>query len=98
MVLIKLEKLLPKSIRQAGLTAKVSAALLTERYSQVVQEIFGQKIINKVRPLYVRNGTLTVACLNSVISQELKFKENEILKRIHGNTQEKIIARIRYIL
>lgn len=90
------KKLLQKSLQKAGITKQVQASLVLEDYTHAISEIFGKAIEDKARPIHLKEGVLSVACISSVVAQELKFKEQEILEKI--NSEGKIVDRVRYVL
>ena len=98
MSFIKLDKLLDKTIKKSGISEKVQAALLLDEFDGIVKEIFGHKITNKVKPLYVKNKILTIACLSSIVAQEIKFKEERIVDELNKKATSHSIDRLRYIV
>lgn len=97
MTFIKLEHLIPKALQNAGIASKVASAVVLDRFNNVIIEIFGRSILKKIRPLYLKDQILTVACLNSVVAQELRFREEEILIRLNNGPEPSRISRIRII-
>ena len=97
MSFIPLKNLIPKALQNAGIASKVASAVILDRFNNVIIEIFGRSILKKIRPLYLKDQILTVACLNSVVAQELRFREEEILSRLNNGPEPTRISRIRII-
>lgn len=96
---IKLNKLLDKSIKKAGLEKQVVSASILEKFSKVAEEIFGKGITeDKIRPLYLKNNTLTVACLSATMAQELKSHEQEILEKVNKENIGEKVERLRFLV
>jgi len=98
MSLTPLNNLLGRSLKKAGIARQVASAMVLGEYSKIIDRIFGEEISKKIKPLYVKDKVLTVACLHSVLAQELKFKEREILHEINHGSNFSIIESIRYLL
>lgn len=93
-----IKKLLNTSIKKSGLEDKVQAALVLEVCEKVLSDMFGQKIENKAKPIYLKNNELVIAVLSSVISQELKLRENEIIKIINQELKKEIVKRLKFLV
>ena len=98
MTIHHIKALLPKSIRQAGIEPQVRGAQVIERFHEVVLETMGEAITKKVKAQYVKNGTLTVAVLSSVVGQELKLREREILQKINSGSKSSTVERLRFLV
>ncbi|RJR31618.1 DUF721 domain-containing protein [Candidatus Parcubacteria bacterium] len=93
----KLENLLPKAIRKANIEKQVTAAIVCNDFTMVVEAVIGKNVAAKARPLHIKNGILTVAVLSSVLAQEIKLHEPLILEKLNEGRKDKI-ERIRFIL
>jgi len=93
-----LKNLLPESIQKAGIAKQVGAAVVCNEFDKIMLEIFGDKVKNKVKAQYVKNGTLTVAVLSSVWGQEIKLHEQEILEKLRQKVGENKVERLRFLV
>jgi len=93
-----IKKLLAKRIQQSGLSQQVKTSIIIEKFKKVSKLIFGTKISQKIKPLYIKNKVLTVACLSSVVAQEINLRKNEILENIQQNLGEETIKDIKIII
>lgn len=64
----------------------------------VIQELFGKEFAPEVKPLFVKNRTLTITCSSSVISQEIHLNQAKIVEAINTKLGQKALDRIRYLL
>ncbi|MBU1164006.1 DUF721 domain-containing protein [Patescibacteria group bacterium] len=94
----KLENLLPKSIKKAGVDSQVGVAVICDDFIKVLSDVFDERVTKKVKPMYIKNKTLTIAVMNSVLAQEIKLHEPEILKKMNKHGEEKIIERLRFLV
>ncbi len=93
-----IKNLLFRRIKQSGLARQVGSALLIEEFSKIITREFGPEIAKKVSPLYIKNYVLNVACLSSVMSQELNFKKQQIIEELNAKAGAEFIKNIRIVL
>jgi len=92
-----IKNLLPQSIRRAGITKQIDANLTLHIYEKIAKDILGEEISRQTKPLYVKNNILTIACLSSLIMQELRYKEGELVERINKEMGSWVIKKLNYI-
>jgi len=92
-----IKNILPKSLKKAGLTQKVAAALVVESFSEVADDLLGKKISGRVQALYLKDKILTIACLSSVVAQELQLNQNKVINRINKKFDEKMVEKLRFL-
>ncbi len=93
-----LKDLIPKSINKAGIAGSVEAAVVCEKFGEVIKETFGQAWQQNCKPLYIKNRTITVACLNNVVAQEVKLREKGLLESLEKKLEKKLVERIRFVI
>ncbi len=98
MSIASIQDILDKNLKQkSGLSKQITAALVCEEFDKIAQKKWGNKIKNKVRALYLKNKILTVVSLSSVMAQEIKLHEQEILEKINEKFNG-AVERIRYLV
>ena len=95
---ISLKNLLSDSIRKAGISEQVGAARVCEEFNRIVVEVLGEKVKDRVKALYVKNRTLSVAVLSSAMGQEIKLHEQEILEKLRQKVGEIQVERLRFLV
>lgn len=90
--------LLNKTINKAGISEQVGAAVVCDQFNKIVIEVLGQNIKDKVKALYVKNKTLSVAALSSVVGQEIKLHEQEILEKLVVKVGKNKVERLRFLV
>jgi hypothetical protein len=88
--------LLWKSIRRAGLEDGVTAVLIINEFGKVLEEEFGEKIKNKIKILYFKKKVLYLSALSSVVIQEIRMNEIQLLKRVNKKFNKKIVERLNF--
>ena len=78
-----LKSLLRRNVNKKGLAYQVEAAMALEYFNQVVDQLWQGKMKERARPLYLKDHALTIAVLSPVLSQELRFKEPQIIEAIN---------------
>jgi hypothetical protein len=96
MSFVKVEKLLKKSVKAAGLTDQLAGSTILAAFDQVMSDFFGRGILNKIKPLSIQKGVLTIACLSSILAENLKVKEKLIIFRLNQVVGKKVIIKIKY--
>lgn len=76
---------------------QVQAAGVLEAATAVFAQRFGKEEAEHVVPRFVKNKTLTVTCSSSVIAQEIRLNQAEIVDEINTACGTKEIDRIRYL-
>lgn len=65
---------------------------------KTLAEILGSERAGDVRPLFLKNRTLTITCINSNLAQEIRLKQQEIVEKINEKLKANEVDRIRYLL
>ncbi|MFA6909448.1 MAG: DUF721 domain-containing protein [Patescibacteria group bacterium] len=98
MAFTSLGHILKKNIRAAGIEPQVQGAQIVEKFNVIAKDILGEEVASRIKPMYVKNKTLTVAVGSSVLGQEIKLNEHEILKRINVDRGPLLVERIRFLV
>lgn len=96
-MLRRLKSLFPLKIKKLGLEKEIAKKKIFDDWEKMVQNVVGQKSKNKSRPLFVKNKTLFIDCLNSAWAAELQANSRAILEKIHQRFGEKIVKDIRFM-
>ena len=92
----KISSLLWQSIAKAGIEKEMLASLVIEEFKKNLIAEFGEKILKKIKILHFKNGILTISILSSVIAQEIKLKEKDLIEKINQKFNKKIVERISF--
>ncbi len=90
--------MLPEHLKNSKVGEQLEATAVLERFMKKAQEIWGKAIEQDMRPMYLKNKTLTIAVGNSVLAQEMKLHEEKILDFLNDSVDEAIVERLRYLL
>ncbi len=90
--------ILPKHIKKQGFAEQMEATQLLELFLQKAKQKWGEAVEKEMKPLYIKNKTLTVAVTNAALAQELKLNEKEILEFLNKGQKIKMVERLRYLL
>lgn len=63
----------------------------------IFDELFGTDPKMQVKPLFLKNRTLTVTCPSSAIAQEIRLNQAKIVKKLNEKIGKKEVDRIRYL-
>lgn len=89
--------LIDKALDRTGVRKQVKTTLILDKFNELCYKKWGDKAKGKVQAVYVKNKVLTVACLNSVLAQEIQFNIHIFIKDINKEFGE-VIQRVRFLL
>ena len=91
-------KALDDKMDQKGpLKKQVEAAQVVEITEDIIKEMFDKEISHHAKPLFLKNRTLTISCSSSVMAQEIRLNQAEIVEKINKKLGKKEVDRIRYL-
>lgn len=89
-----LNQLLKRALVRAGIQRGVTAAMAVGRAEEIVKEFFGQDITDVIRPLSLRNRTLTFACIDSSAASSIGMYEDMIVHYVNEGFDKPVADRI----
>jgi len=95
--MLDIKTLLNKTIKQHGFSKKIAEKKVKAIFSQVVEKLFDKSMAYRVKPLYIKNGYLTIASLSAISIEQIKIKEAIIISKINQELSEKIVKKINYL-
>ena len=96
MTLQSLNSLLKNRSSTSPLFRGIEAAAVVASANQILIEVVGKVIQDAAQAVSFRNQHLTIACLSSVVAQEVRLYEDVIIEKINGLFGKKIIGKIIY--
>lgn len=85
-----------KMISQSPLKKQVEASGVVSHAEEIFRELFHEEA-KYVRPLFLKNRTLTITCTSSVIAQEIRLNQAMIVGKINDKLGKTEVDRIRYL-
>lgn len=82
--------------RNAPLAKQLESAEIVAIAEDVLTSIFGD-LARQVKPLFLKNRTLTVSCANSSIAQEIRLNQAVIVEKMNERLGKNEVDRIRYL-
>lgn len=83
---------------KSALMRGVVAASAVDVATEIITELLPAGLAEHVKPLYVKNRTLTVTCASSVSAQEIRLRQAEIVEKINAKLGVSEVDRIRYLV
>ncbi len=93
-----LGNLLRLKTEQSPLLRSVNAAMIVEIANQILPELIGVKAAENAQVVFFKDRTLTLACLSSVIAQEIKLYEEQYIALLNKKCGQNIVDKIKYLL
>lgn len=76
----------------------VAAAMAVEAANKILAEMFGADIGRHANAAYVKNNVLNIACLSASAAQEIKMRENELVKKTNEAIKFTLVKRVKYLI
>lgn len=91
------DTLLSKLSGNSTLKRQLESSQVIEISKTILDELLGPEIGPLVKPLFLKNRTLTVSCSSSAVAQEIRLRQLEIVAKINEKFDKPEIDRIRYL-
>ncbi len=79
----QLKDLLPRAIAKYGVSREVRAAFVCDRTRNAITTIWGNE--GGIRPLYFKDGVITVEVDNSALAQDVFMRKGELINMIESS-------------
>lgn len=76
---------------------QVGAAETVEAAERALIECLGKEVASLIKPLYVKNRTLTLSCTSAAAAQEVRLAQTRLLEKTNEIMGRKEVDRIRYL-
>ena len=82
---------------KSTLARQVRSSLVVEKASEIIKQTWGKKMQDMVMVVSLVRGTLKVHCADAITAQELKFKQNMIVKEINKQFEDELVKKLRIV-
>ena len=90
-----LKSLIPQRLNLYGIKETVNSSMIVEKFNELMLGEFGEELIkNKANAIYVKQKAVYVVVLSSVLAQELKFKEKQLIEILNDYYNQEVIQKI----
>lgn len=98
-MIIKLNsRWLEKSVKKYGISEQVKSARALSECQKITETIFGQKVKNQMKPLYLKNKVIYVSVTSSVLATEMKLHQKEIIEGINKKLDKNTVTNMRFLV
>lgn len=77
---------------------QVQAGLAVEAANDFIKSEWGQKALDLAKGISLKRGTITIAAANAIMSQEIKFKQKEIMDFINKKIGQSAVKKLVIII
>jgi len=99
MALRALGSLLPRALQRHGVAKDVGAARIIEAAEVVLAARWGNVAKEQIKVRYYRDNALYLSCVSSVMAQELKLHEKQVIDAIRSKLNEETkVERIKFVV
>lgn len=93
-----IKSILKQNQNKSPLMKGITASLTVEYFQQLLNDEWGAKGQEQARALHLKNNILTIACLNSVIANEIQLKKGFFLDKINMKFGQNTVEQIKIII
>jgi len=97
MAFTPIKKILPKSVKTAGIGGKLDEDKILAHFEEVAVKIFGESVLKKMKALHIKEGTLYLACLSELLSEQIKNQERRFLFELNRPLGRSVIEKIKFL-
>ena len=90
--------LVDSSVNRQGIARQVEASQVLEAFHRIIKEKYGPKILDQVQAKSLKNKVINVAVLGSVIANELRLYESEIVEKINAKYKKNLVEKLRFFI
>lgn len=87
--------LLNKNMNTAGIGQRVEAVLILNEFKKIIENIFYMKIETICKPLYFKDGVITISCFSAPAAQEIYLREALIVSELNKVLKSKSVKSIK---
>lgn len=83
--------------RKSPFMQGVLSAAAIDMANIFIEEIWGDKGTKLAKAMYIKQGVLVIACLSSIMAQEIRLRESELLAKVNAKCGSTMAKKIRYL-
>ncbi len=83
--------------RKSAFMQGVLSAAAVDMANIFIEEYWGENGKKLAKAVYIKNGNLVIACLSSIMAQELRMREAELLAKVNAKCGSSMVQNIRYL-
>ena len=89
--------ILPATLKRHGIKNQVDEKMIIAKFEEVKDTLFEKREAEQIQAVYVKWGTLSVACLSGAVVDLLKDKEKEIVDIINQELGYQLVKGLYYL-
>ncbi len=75
----------------------VLAAAAIDMANIFIEDYWGENGKKLAKAMYIKNGNLVIACLSSIMSQEIRMREAELIAKVNAKCGSSMVRNVRYL-
>lgn len=87
-----IQKILPKAIKNLGLTSEAQAALICEKYRKLAPRLIHTNALRHTAPKFYRGKILTIGVINSAWAQAVLAQKKGLIELMNKELGKKMVA------
>jgi len=91
------QDLLSRTLKRFGISEQVQAAQVLEEFQKQAINLLGNGVKNKIKPLYLKNKTIHVSVVSTVLATEIRLYQKRILEAINKKYKKTVVKKIQFL-
>ena len=83
--------------RKSPLMQGVLSAAAIDIANIFIEDYWGENGKKLAKAMYIKNGNLVIACLSSIMAQEIRMREAELLAKVNSKCGNSMARNVRYL-
>ncbi len=92
-----IKTILPESLKRHGIKNQVDEKRIIAKFEEVKDVMFEKRDAEQIKAVYVKWGTLSVACLSETVVELLRAKEHELIDIINKELGTGLVKGLYYL-
>lgn len=92
-----IKNIAPKILEQKGLRQKVQTSLVIKEANQLLAEMLGDQTQDKIRIIFYKDKTLTLAVLVDELMQALTEHQADFISELNKRLKEKAVDKLKFL-
>lgn len=92
-----IKSILPESLKRAGISDQVQDEQVKQVVMQEIERVVGPELIKKIRFLYLKDQTITIASLNGEATSKINDDRTRMIDKINTKLGQELAKEWRFL-
>lgn len=93
----QLGDIIPKNLNKTDIGRKISESFVLSKIPKLIARVLDIEIDDRLKPLYIKDGKLILACLDERLELVIREEENKLIQAISKELEGVRINKIQFV-